>query len=361
MDESAPASQVRRVQRQLIALGLLPEGSDDGNYGATTVAAVRRFQKRVNELAGYDVLEVTGKLDAQSLAFLDYYAQEWETLRKATAEPTATPKPTRRPTPTPTTRPVEVLEEVINGESSKADIRKVQQLLVDIGMLPKGGVDGVYGSATISAVADFQQWVNDQRKEETLTVNGEVDQLTLLYLQYCKDHGMMPYGTPTPKPTQKPTPKPTMEPTPEPEQELELDQDIEPEWIESTRSDQEIELEQPTEGGEISVGPGSDRESIRYVQEMLSAVGAMNANGVDGVYGKGTTRAVKRFQKWVNSVQGAGTVPEDGKVDDRTRQALEYAYEHGLNINQAAEEPTGRPPRSARRSATRTHGPAAGA
>ena len=157
VDEDAPASQVRRVQRQLIVLGLLPEGSDDGSYGATTVAAVRRFQKRVNELAGYDVLEVTGKLDAQSLAFLDYYAQEWQTLRKATAEPTEKPDPTRKPTPTPTTRPVEILEGVISGDSPKSDIRKVQQLLVDIGMLPGGSVDGVYGSATISAVADFQQ------------------------------------------------------------------------------------------------------------------------------------------------------------------------------------------------------------
>ncbi|MBR2698289.1 MAG: peptidoglycan-binding protein [Clostridia bacterium] len=344
VDESSPANTVRRVQRQLIALGLLPEGSADGSYGATTVAAVRRFQKRVNELAGYDVLEVTGKLDAQSLAFLDYYAEEWETLRKATAEPTATPRPTRRPTPTPTTRPVEVLEGVINGKASKADIRKVQQLLADIGMLSKGGVDGVYGSSTISAVADFQQWVNDQRNEETLTVNGEVDQMTLLYLQYCKDHGLMPYGTPTPRPTKQPTPKPTMTPTPEPlEPEIELDQDIDVEGVIPEEQPVEVEPEGDAEGGEISVSPTSDRESIRYVQEMLSAVGAMNANGVDGVYGKGTARAVRRFQKWVNSVQGAGTVPEDGKVDDRTRQALEYAYEHGLNINQAAEEPTPTP------------------
>ena len=348
VDESAPASQVRRAQRQLIVLGLLPEGSDDGSYGATTVAAVRRFQKRVNELAGYDVLEVSGKLDAQSMAFLDYYAQEWQTLRKATAEPTEIPEPTRKPTPTPTTRPVEILEGVINGKSSKSDIRKVQQLLVDIGMLPGGGADGVYGSATISAVADFQQWVNDQRREETLPVNGEVDQLTLLYLQYCKDHGMMPYGTPTPKPTKKPTPKPTMEPTPEPTEEAlepvldigsELDVDVDSDIV----VEQDIELDQQPESGAISIGPRSERESIRYVQEMLNAVGAMNADGIDGVYGKGTTRAVKRFQKWVNRVQGAGTVPEDGKVDDRTRQALEYAYEQGINITEAAEGPTASP------------------
>ena len=352
VDENSPANRVRRAQRQLIALGLLPEGSDDGHYGATTVAAVRRFQKRVNELAGYDVLEVTGKLDAQSLAFLDYYAQEWEGLRSATAEPTEVPRPTRRPTPTPTTRPVEVLEGVINGDAPKAEIRKVQQLLIDIGMLSRGSADGVYGSATISAVADFQQWVNDQRDEEILTVNGEVDQLTLLYLQYCKDHGMMPYGTPTPRPTKAPTPKPTMKPTPEPTEQalevapeleitgdVEIDQPIDP--------DQAMELETEPEGdgesAEISVGPHSDRESIRYVQEMLSAVGAMNAGGVDGVYGKATTRAVRRFQKWVNSVQGAGTVPEDGQVDDQTRQALEYAFEHGLNIRQAADEATAEP------------------
>ena len=330
VDETSPASRVRSAQRMLIALGLLPDGSADGSYGATTMAAVRRFQKRVNELAGYDVLEVTGKLDAQSMAFLEYYAEEWEGLRKATAEPTATPKPTRKPTPTPTTRPVEVLDGIIDGKASKAEIRKVQQLLVDIGMLPKGSVDGVYGSATISAVADFQQWVNDQRQEETLSVNGTVDQMTLLYLQYCKDHGLMPYGTPTPKPTEKPTPKPTKKATPKPTAEPE-------------QAPEEIEPEQAPEGAGISVDPRSDKESIRYIQEMLSAVGAMDPSGVDGVYGKGTTRAVKRFQKWVNSVQGAGTVPEDGKVDDRTRQALEYAYEHELSIVQATDAPTAEP------------------
>jgi hypothetical protein len=82
-------------------------------------------------------------MDAQSMAFLNYYVEEWERLRKATAEPTAVPKPTAKPTATPTTRPVEVLDGVIDANASKEDIRKVQQLLVDIGMLSKKGVDGV--------------------------------------------------------------------------------------------------------------------------------------------------------------------------------------------------------------------------
>ena len=327
VDEKSPASLVRPVQRKLITLGLLPEGSADGSYGATTAAAVRQFQQRVNLLAGYDVLEVTGRMDAQSLAFLDYYAEEWARLREATAEPTATPEPTRRPTATPTTRPVESLEGVIDANASKEDIRKVQQLLVDIGLLPAKGVDGVYGSGTISAVADFQQWVNDQRDEQTLTVNGEVDQMTLAYLEYCKDHGLMPYGTPTPAPTKTPTKAPTQAPTEAPE--------IEPEG--------DDEDEEPDEDQEITIDADSDPESIRYVQQMLSAVGAMDESGVDGVFGRGTARAVARFQEWVNSVQGEGTLEVNGRMDNKTRLALEYAYDRDLTMAEPTEAPTVEP------------------
>ena len=279
VDEKSQASQVRQVQRQLAILGLLPESAVDGRYGATTAKAVREFQTRVNQLAGYDVLEVTGRMDAQSL------------------------------------------------DSSRDAIRKVQQLLVDIGMLPGGGADGVYGSGTLSAVADFQQWVNDQRDEQTLTVNGEVDQMTLAYLQYCKDHGLMPYGTPTPVPTQAPTPEPTEPAVVEPEGDYAPEDGDEP-------------LE---ENQEITIDANSDRESIRYVQEMLSAVGAMDAGGIDGVYGKGTTRAVKRFQQWVNSVQGGEALPVTGQMDNRTRLALEYAYNHEWVMEEPTEQPTEAP------------------
>ena len=49
---------------------------------------------------------VTGKVDPLSMAFLNYYAEEWARLRKATAVPTATPAPTAVPTPTPKPTPV---------------------------------------------------------------------------------------------------------------------------------------------------------------------------------------------------------------------------------------------------------------
>lgn len=323
VDRDSSQARVRAMQQKLVELGLLPASAADGRYGATTAAAVRRFQTRVNQLAGYEVLEVSGVMDAQSLAFLDYYVEQWQALLKATAKPTATPRATRRPTPTPTTRPVEVLDGVIDGKANREDILKVQQLLVDIGMLPRKGADGVYGSATISAVADFQQWVNTQRREKTLEVNGQVDQLTLLYLQYCKDHGMMPYATAEPTATAKPTVRPTAEP-------LTLVEDDEP--------------EDPGEGSqEISIDERSQTESIRYVQEMLSAVGAMEESGIDGVYGKSTVSAVRWFQRWVNSIQGEGTLPEDGKVDNRTRLALEYAYDHELKVEEVEETPTPAP------------------
>ncbi len=322
VDSASSADQIRDVQQKLITLGLMPEGSADGAYGATTTQAVRKFQQRVNQLQGYDVLTVSGKVDPQSMAFLNYYAEEWAKLRKATAVPTATPAPTAVPTPTPTTRPVEAFSGVIDANSPAETVRKVQQLLVDIGMMPAGSADGKYGSATISAVADFQQWVNMQRGEQTLPVNGEVDQLTLAYLQYCKDHGLTPYGTPIPQPTAQPTLAPTAAPAP---------------------TEVPVEPENPEQDGEISVGADSDPESIRYVQQMLSSIGAMSPGGVDGVYGNGTTMAVRRFQEWVNRTRGEGTLPVTGQVDNATRLALEYAYDHELTLTEATEAPTEAP------------------
>ena len=168
IDEDSPASVIRSMQKKLISLGLLPSGGDTGKYDKATKEAVKRFQSRVNQLAGYEVLEVTGIMDAQSQAFLDYYYEEWEKIKAG--------------------------DGVINAYSSEEDIIMVQRLLIEIGMLPEGSDTGIYGSDTIAAVADFQQWVNEQRKEYTLEVNGEVNQLTLLYLEYCRDHGLRPYG-----------------------------------------------------------------------------------------------------------------------------------------------------------------------
>ena len=70
--------QIRAMQRELILLGVLPDGADNGKYDATTRSAVKRFQNRVNQLQGYEVLEPTGRMDALSMAFFPPCAPlEW--------------------------------------------------------------------------------------------------------------------------------------------------------------------------------------------------------------------------------------------------------------------------------------------
>ena len=330
IDENASRTEIRNVQRMLITLGLMPEGSADGKYGASTRAAVERFQTRVNELAGYDALEITGTVDPLTLAFMDYYVDEWATLRKATQEPTPSPTPSPVPTPTPTARPTEEITEVdtttIDQNAEPESIMRVQQLLINIGMLPEGSADGKYGSKTISAVADFQQWVNDKRKEETLAVTGIVDPLTRMYLEYCDDRDMRPYGTPTPAPTQAPTPTPSPTATPVPtETPLAIPTEV------------PVDPDNPEEGEEsITVDSSSDPESIRYVQQMLSNVGFLSASGVDGKYGRGTAGAVSAFQEWFNDIQDQITLPVTGVVDNQTRLALEYCSDHELTLESMA-------------------------
>lgn len=51
-----------------------------------------------------------------------------------------------------------------------------------------------HGSSTVIAVADFQRWVNNQRNEQTLTVTGGSRSVDIVYLFYCRDHEMRPYG-----------------------------------------------------------------------------------------------------------------------------------------------------------------------
>lgn len=203
-------------------------------------------------------------------------------------------------------------------------------MLINIGMLPEGSADGKYGSKTISAVADFQQWVNDKRKEETLVVSGIVDPLTRLYLEYCDDRDLRPRGTPTPAPTAVPTatPVPTAVPTdtPEPTEEPVMLPTLAPEDV-----DESEEGEQ-----EITITRNSDPESIRYVQQMLSDVGFLTAGGVDGKYGRGTAGAVQAFQEWFNGIQEQTRLPVTGEVDNLTRLALEYCSDREITLESMA-------------------------
>lgn len=310
--KGSPAKEVRAVQNKLIDLGLLPEGSADGKYGSTTAAAVKNFQIRVNQLQGYQALNITGEVDPQTMAYLNYYVEWWAEQHPSTA--TATPKPPVTATPSPKPQPTDPTDGAIKPSSGKQEITAVQELLEKVGLLSADDVDGVYGGGTIAAVKHFQNWVNQQRGDNTLNVTGYVDALTLSYLQYCVDNNR-PVVTPTARPTDVPTPEPTEVP---PEQ-------------------------QP---GDDGVGPASPVESITFVQEMLADVGLMDASKIDGVYGNATSEAIRALQRFVNEQKGETILEVNGVCNRATLEYLQYCYDHGWNLSDQgdAPEPTDTPP-----------------
>ena len=299
IDANSSAREIRNLQRQLILLDLLPEGSADGKFGTATKQAIKKFQMRVNQIQGYDALEVNGVVDELTQAYLDYYVEDWLARQEEEDEPT--PTPTAKPTETP-----EPDDGIIDAESSQEEIAFVQEQLVTLGLLDAWDVDGVYGRGTVSAVKQFQRWVNEQRGVETLEVTGECDLLTQRYLEYCIENSMSPM---------QPTPEPTPEPTDEPEENKQV------------------------------VDASSPEESISFVQEMLATVGLLDEDDVDGDYGSKTTRAVKNFQRFVNDYYGEEKLEVTGVCDASTLQFLEYAYSNEWNIGgeEATPEPTDAP------------------
>ena len=325
VDANSSRSDIRAVQNKLIALGIMKEGSADGIYGVSTKNAVKNFQSRVNQLQGYDALEVSGVVDVNTMAFLNYYIDWWEERHTQTPQPTITPTPA--PTATPTPAPT---SDTINAWSSAKDIGGVQNMLAKLGLLSERDVDGVYGNRTVNAVKTFQYWVNDKRGTQTLVPSGECDALTLAYLEYCIQNNIrvieptavpttVPTATPTIEPTAVPTLEPTLEPTAEPTQE-------------------------PDEGKNVFVDASSDPESIAFVQEMLRDIGLLSDSDIDGDYGRRTVAAVGRFQQYVNEQMGRHTLDVTGICDNLTLQYLEQYQGNGWQVpGEATAEPTMEP------------------
>ena len=320
-------TDILAMQRKLIFLGCMERGTDDGVYGTSTVAGVKRFQQHVNALQGFDVLQVTGTMDSQSMAFLNYYVAYWESIQQATQAPevTATPQPAATPTPIP-----DMPEDnfVVDQNSAKESIQGLQAMLIRVGLLPEGSDDGIYGSATVAAVARFQEWVNGQIGAN-LSINGVADSRTLGYLEMVSDNGMsvVPTQAPTGVPMAEPTTIPTVEPTTVP-------------TVEPTA----VPTAEPTE--EPGINAGSDREAIQRMQTMLIRVGLLSEGAADGIYGSGTANAVSLFQKAVNERFGEGTVVVSGVCDAATLAYLEQFSEDGISVA-PTQRPTEKPSVSA--------------
>ncbi len=313
INEDSSASEVRRVQQLLITLGQLPAGSADGIYGSATRGAVWEFQSFVNRYYGYQVLEVTGEVDASTYNYMVIIADWWQNMQTPTPAPTTAAPTTPAPTtvaPTTAAPTTAAPESGISANSPAERIRYMQTMLRDLGFL--NGVDGVYGSATSIAVRNFQVWVNQQLGYNALSVTGNCDENTLRYLEYYIDNPVTPAPT-TAAPTQPPITQPPA-------------------------------TEDPGAGDEddvVIVGPDSDPSSIRYMQEMLVALGYLDE--ADGIYGSATTQAIINFQRQVNADLGYEAITPNGVFNGRTQGYLEDYYSNAsLNPTDAptTEAPT---------------------
>ena len=282
----SPKSDIKAVQNKLIVLSLLPEGSADGIYGNSTRQAVVDFQVRVNQLQGYNALEISGTVDPLTMAYLNYYVEWWQEKQEQ-QQPQETEVPQTNDT--------------VNSTSSRAEVAEVQELLAGVGLLRENQIDGAYGLATAEAVAHFQQWVNQMCNEHTLNVSGEVDTLTRRYLEYCIQNNMrVQDNTETPEPTLKPVEIPTEAPEPD--------------------------------ENNVVINADSPKESIKFVQELLAAIGLLEDSGIDGDYGRGTRRAVSTLQEYVNTKKGAQVLEVTGECDALTLQYLEYCSDHEIDV-----------------------------
>lgn len=222
---------VRSVQLRLTELGYYT-GTINATYDASTIAAVRAFQRRngltVDGLAGSGT---NSRLFSASA------------LPAVTSQPTAAPTPSPSPTPTATTG-YTVPTRTLRSGSSGDDVATVQRRLTELGYYTTT-VTGEYGTATVAAVTAFQQ-------QNGLSVDGVAGRKTYQILFSAA-------ARPAPSPTAQPTASPTQTATSYP-----------------------------------LLKSGSKGDAVTALQNRLKALGyTVNVNGT---YDATTTSAVKSFQ-----------------------------------------------------------------
>ena len=238
---------VKRMQQLLVSAGIAVAGGVDGVFGAGTEVALRDFQTRKG-------LTVNGVLDVPTAIVLQVIEGTPLLVRGARGEP----------------------------------VRLVQQQLVTVGLSLTGGVDGVYGSATLATLKMFQ-------RSRGLNATGVFDAGTALILANAVA-ALTPVTTvPTTAPptTAPPTTAPptTAPPTTTPP---------------------------TTPPNVVLLSVGSRGEAVKTMQRQLIVVGIVVFGGADGVFGTATQTSLKQFQT------RAG-LPVNGVFDTVTKAALTAA------------------------------------
>lgn len=165
----ASGDSVRLVQKTLASTGLVVRGGIDGFFGRGTTATITEYQT----IKG---LAVTGLLDADTAASLGLIAP---VATATTAAPTTVvPVTTAAPATTVPAAPAPAVSaagtpaltiDTLPKRGDKGDtVVAVQKALIAAGTEVKGGVDGVFGIGTASAIKRYQS-------TNGLVVSGRLD------------------------------------------------------------------------------------------------------------------------------------------------------------------------------------------
>lgn len=229
LQQGAQGEEVAALQRALLAAGVQVPGGADGIFGPMTRNAVRSFQQA-------NALDVTGVVDSSTADRLAAASGSASSGSGHSSESAAAPS-----------TGVVGLAQGAQG----ANVKVVQQALMDLGVFVPGGADGVFGPATTKAVTQFQRW-------NTLQVTGTVTQATANRLG-LGESGAAPAATPQP-------------------------------------------VSQGSTNGEAQANPyvglkiGSTGNLVKDLQSTLIATGITVRGGADGSFGPVTQAALKTFQ-----------------------------------------------------------------
>ena len=135
LEQGDTGAEVRQLQERLIELGYL-SGNADGNFGANTKLAVKRFQKTLG-------LSQTG------VATVSLQEKLFMASAPVYQPATATTAPTQSPSD-----PVPDYEALVRGDRGE-NVLLLQERLIVLGYL-SGTADGVFGANTENAVKVFQ-------------------------------------------------------------------------------------------------------------------------------------------------------------------------------------------------------------
>ena len=250
---------VKKMQQLLVKAGVAVKGGADGIFGPGTEAAVKQYQTQRG-------LTANGVLDVPTATVLG--------IVKATA----------------------ILARGARGDA----VRVVQQQLVTVGLKLFGGVDGVYGSATVATVRQFQ-------RSRGLVATGAVDAGTAAILANAAA-ALTPAATVPTTPTIAPpttVPPTTVPPTTTP-----------PTTTPPTTTPPTTVP--PTTSNVVLLSIGSRGDAVKAVQSKLIAIGIPVFGGADGVFGSATRASLTQFQSRVG-------LPSDGVYDTATKAALDVA------------------------------------